>query len=130
MRSKVGVVVGEGVGRRRGIQGCAKVFLLEARAVSNSLDGRIRTLIAVRLPLDGDHHGSVVSIVDLPTGLLSLLGSILVVRILNLVQHSQPLRLRDVRSSVLVAQCLPNLSKVLKQNISTSKNILSQIEFE
>ena len=119
LRSKVGVVVGEGVGRRRWIQGGAKVLrlLLEARAVSKPLDGRVGTFLAVRFSLDGHHHGVGVGaiVVDLATGLLSLLGAVFVVRILHLVQHSQPLGLGNEGSPVLVAQCLPFLSKVLRE---------------
>ena len=103
---------GGGSGGRGG--GQLSWFLFEFRALDESpLDWRI--VLLIRLLLD---HADVVAgagVAGLALRLLSLLWSVLVVRVLHLVEQSQLLSLSPVRSSLLLRQSLPLFPQVLAE---------------
>ena len=98
-------------GRGRGREG-AGLWVLD----ESSLDRSVVLLLNLLL----HHHVEVWAAggdLDLTPGLLSLLWSVFVVRVLHLVEKSQLLCLRSEGGSLLLTQSLPFLSQVLKRRL-------------
>ena len=96
-------------GRGRGREG-AGLWVLD----ESSLDRSVVLLLGLLL----HHHvevGAGCGALDLAPGLLSLLWSVFIVRVLNLVEKSQLLGLGSVGRPLLLGQNLPFLSQVLKR---------------
>ena len=122
------VLVGEGVGGTLGrlhqqAGGCGgrgtghlSWFLLEFRGLDESpLDRCIVLLLRLLLDQGGVEAGA--GVASLHIRLLSFLRSVLVVRVLHLVEKSQLFSLSPVRSSLLLSQSLPLLSQVLEERL-------------